>query len=98
MSESIIVALITLAGTILTVVLSHRSTIATLEKNSELADQQMRGQIAVIDNKIETLSERVNKHNNLIERMYALERKSDVLDERMKSIAQRVNDMENDGK
>lgn len=98
MSDVIIVALISLVGTILTQWWSHRSTIAKMEKNSELADQQLKGQIAVIENKIETLSERVNKHNNLIERTYALERRNDVLDERIQSIARRVNDMENDGK
>ena len=86
MSEAIIVALVsgglTLLGTIITVVLSHKSTIATLEKNSELADQKIRGEIAVVNEKIETLSKHVDKHNQVIERTYALERRCAVYDEK----------------
>ena len=58
-------------GTIITVVLSHRSTISTLEKNSELADQQIKGEIGVVNEKIEELSRRVEKHNQVVERTYA---------------------------
>ena len=98
MSESIIVALITLAGTIITVILAHRSTIATLDKNSALADQELKGQLAVIDNKIETLSERVDKHSNVIDRTYRLEERMSVAEERLSDAHHRINELRDDAK
>lgn len=44
-----------------------------LDKNSELSDQKIQGQIDVIKTEIKTLSDRVNKHNDLIDRMYHVE-------------------------
>lgn len=98
MSDAIIVALITLAGTILTVVLTHRSTVQSIEKNSELADQEIKGKLAVIDTKIETLSDRVNKHNNLIERTYKLEERMTVTEERVSDCHHRINELRDDAK
>ena len=102
MSDAIIVAIIsgtlTLIGTVLTVVLSHRSTIATLEKQSELADQEIKGQISVVNAKIETLSGRVEKHNQMVERTYALEQKCAVLDEKVKVANKRIADLEGENK
>lgn len=46
---------------------------AKLDKQSELADQKLQAKIDVIDTKIETLSARVNAHNQLIDRMYKAE-------------------------
>lgn len=98
MSEAVIVAvvsgLLTLIGTIITVVLSHRSTISTLEKNSEVADQAIKGEISVIKTEISALSARVEKHNNVIERTYALEQKAAVLDEKIKVANNRIRDLE----
>lgn len=98
MSEAVVVALVsgglTLIGTIITVVLSHKSTIATLEKNSELADQQIKGEIGVVNEKIEELSRRVEKHNQVVERTYELERRADVLEEKIKVANHRVRDLE----
>lgn len=98
MSEAVLVALLsgglTLAGTVLTVILSHRSTISTLEKNSELADQEIKGQMAVINNKIETLSGRVEKHNQMVERTFALEQKAAVLEEQVRVANHRIKDLE----
>lgn len=102
MSDAVIVALVsgglTLLGTIITVVLSHKSTIATLEKNSELADQQIKGEIGVVNEKIEELSRRVEKHNNVVERTYELERRADVAEEKIKVANHRIDDLERSGK
>lgn len=98
MSEAVIVALLsggmTLLGTIITVVLSHKSTIATLEKNSELADQQIKGEIGVVNEKIEELSRRVEKHNQVVERTYQLEQGCAVLEEKIKVANNRIKDLE----
>lgn len=98
MSEAIIVALITggltLLGTVVTVVVSHRQTIATLEKNSAVADEKIQGEINVIKTDIRTLSSRVQEHNKVIERTYALERRADVLEEKASAANRRLTDLE----
>lgn len=45
--------------------------------------------------KIETLTRRVEAHNNLIERTYNLEAREDVLEQRMKVQEHRMEDIEN---
>ena len=69
----IVAALITLAGTIITVVMGNKSTLAALDKKSEISDEKIQGEINVIKTEIKTLSDRVNVHNNLIDRMYKVE-------------------------
>ena len=112
MSEAVLVALITggltLAGTILTVAFSHRSTLAALDKKTEVSDErihgeintmkselqgeinvmktELQGEINVIMTDIKTLSERVDVHNNLIDRTYKLEEHAKVTDERLKHL------------
>lgn len=81
MSEAIIVAIVTaglsLIGTIITVLLTNRQTLAALDKKSELSDAKLEAELkkhqAVTDTKIDELTRKVEKHNNLIERTYKLE-------------------------
>ncbi len=44
--------------------------------------------------KFDTLTERVEKHNNVIERTYALEKDMDVMKERVSVANHRINDLE----
>ena len=73
----VIVALVTGAAAVIgQKLISNASTkelYAKLDKQSEVADQKLQAKIDVIDTKIETLSERVNAHNQLIDRMYRVE-------------------------
>ena len=84
MDSAILVAVITagvsLIGTIITVLTANKSTLAAMSEQSKLADEKIQGQIAVIDNKIETLSTRVEKHNSMVERTYNLESRVSVLE------------------
>ena len=84
MDSAVLVAVITagvsLVGTIITVVIANRSTIAAMSEQSKLADERIQGQIGVIDTKIETLSQRVEKHNSMVERTYNLESRVSVLE------------------
>jgi hypothetical protein len=48
----------------------------------------------LIEYKIDKLSERVDKHNSLIERTYELERKAAVVDEEIKVANHRIEDLE----
>lgn len=81
MSEAVIVAIVTaglsLIGTIITVLVANRQTLSALDKKSELSDAKLEAELkkhqAVTDTKIEELTRKVEKHNNIIERTYKLE-------------------------
>lgn len=49
---------------------------------------------ALIAYRIEQLEQKVNKHNSLIERTYALEKKCEVFDEKLKVANHRIEDLE----
>lgn len=51
----------------------------------------------LITYRIEQLECKVNKHNNLIERTYEIEKKVDVLEERVGVANHRIKDLENLG-
>lgn len=51
-------------------------------------------QVALIDTKLETLSDRVERHNNVIERTYKLERDTSVMEEQIKVANHRIEDLE----
>lgn len=51
--------------------------------------------IEMITYKIDQLSDRVNKHNNLIERTYDLEKETELLKEQIKVANHRIEDLEN---
>ena len=101
MSEAVVVAIVTaglsLIGTVVTVLAANRQTLATLDKKSELSDQKIQGEIDVIKSEIRTLSGRVEAHNRLIERTYALEKQAGVLEEKVKVANNRISDLEKKG-
>ena len=80
-SDAVLVALITggisIVGTIITVLAANRQTLAQMDKKSELSDIRLDAKLekhqAVTDTKIDELTRKVEKHNNLIERVYKLE-------------------------
>lgn len=45
--------------------------------------------------RLEQLENKVNKHNNIIERTYELETKEKILEEQIKVANHRINDLEN---
>lgn len=66
-------------------------------KRTEKAHQD---NIVLISYRLEQLEQKVDKHNNLIERTYELERRADVMDEKQAVANHRISDLENhdDGK
>lgn len=52
-------------------------------------------QIAQVEWKIDTLSQRVEKHNNVIDRTYKLENQTNVQEEQIKNANRRIEDLEN---
>jgi len=91
---AIITAGVSLIGTIITVLAANRSTIAAMDKKSEVNDTNIQGQINVIHQEIKTLSDRVEKHNSIIERTYRLEEKTALQDEKIKVANHRIDDLE----
>lgn len=77
MSDTIIVAALSLIGTIVTVWAANKHTLSELEKKSELSDAKLDAKLekhqAVTDTKIDELARKVEKHNNMIERTFKLE-------------------------
>ena len=51
---------------------------------------------ALVIYRLEQLEQKVSKHNNLVERAYALEESVALLDERQKVANHRITDLEND--
>lgn len=54
--------------------------------------------VAVIEERIQTLSDHVNKHNNLVERMYNVENKTDRLQYAINDLREDIKGMEGDHK
>ena len=62
------------------------------------SDKQHSITIELIEYKLDELSRRVNKHNNLVERTYALEQHEAVIDEQIKVANHRIEDLEKEAK
>lgn len=97
MSEAVIVALISGGVTLIGIIASHFSTIDKLDKQSAVADEKINGKINVLQADIRTLSNRVEAHNKVVERTYQLERRADVLEEKIKVANNRIGDLERSG-
>jgi hypothetical protein len=73
---AIIVALLSLAGTLAGSYFAQRRS------------------TALIAYRLEQLENKVNKHNSVIERTYALEKKCEVFEEKFRVANHRINDLE----
>lgn len=76
MTETIIVALLSLAGTLIGAYLANRKS------------------TALIAYRLEKLEEKVNKHNQVIERTFKLEEQEALLEERLRVANHRIDDLE----
>lgn len=76
MSEGIVVAIITgvltLIGTIITVIIGNNKSLAVMDKNQ-----------AVTDTKLDALTEEVKRHNNFAQRIPVIENQIQNLDTRV---------------
>lgn len=87
MTEGIIVSLITgilsILGVIITVAFGNKKTSA-----------QLKEQTNVTIYRIDQLEKKVEKHNNVIERVYNLEKNEAVIEEEIKVANHRIDDLE----
>ena len=77
MSETVIVALISLVGTLF-------GTFAGIITSGKITNYR-----------IAELEKQVEKHNNLIERTYSLEKRETLSEEKLKQIEHRIENLEN---
>lgn len=79
MSEGIVIAIITgvltLIGTIITVIIGNNKSLAAMDKNQ-----------AVTDTKLDALTEEVKRHNNFAQRIPVIENQIQNLDTRVSKL------------
>ena len=81
--SSIVVGLLTLVGVII-----------TNSKANKKIENQISVSQAVTENKLETLTKQVEKHNKVIERVYNLEKHEEVIEEKLKVVNNKIHDLE----
>ncbi len=86
MNDAIIVALIALCGQVIIAAISNSGLISKLDKQSEVADTRIQGEMSVIKTEVQTLREEVQKHNQVISRTYELEKQVARHDEQIKTL------------
>ncbi|MBD5395029.1 MAG: hypothetical protein HDR71_12370 [Lachnospiraceae bacterium] len=83
---------------IITAVISSGATLIVCLINNFFQQRKTREEnsktIALIDYKLTELTERVNKHNNVIERTYELEKLTELQEEKIKVANHRIDDLE----
>ena len=98
MGDAIIVALITgglsIVGTVITVLVANKQTLAALDKKSELSDAKLEAKLdkyqAVVDTKIDELTREMREHNDFARRMPVLEEQIKVANHRIADLEQAI--------
>ena len=85
--ETIISACISAAAALLVCMINNHS-------QQKKADIQQRETWTLIEYKLDELTKRVDKHNNVVERTYKLEESQAVLQEQIKVANHRIGDLE----
>lgn len=84
---TVLAALLSAAAAIIVSVINsraqHKALLAELEKHAALQAYR-----------IEQLEKKVEKHNQIVERTYELERRADLTDEKIKVANHRIDDLE----
>lgn len=87
MNISIITGLISAGAAILVCLINNHYQRKESEKKHE-------ANIVLISYRLEQLEKKVDLHNNIIERTYNLEKKTEVIEEQMKVANHRIEDLE----
>lgn len=94
MSDAVIVALITVGAnlivTLVSAAIQSKSVMEKIRAESELSDAKLDAKlerfVAVHEEKIDELSRRMEKHNEVVERTYKLEGRMDGAEEKIKTL------------
>jgi hypothetical protein len=97
-SDAVIVALITGACAVISqIVISAKSTrelYSKLDKQSEIADERIKSELAINKTEMSELRRQVEKHNSVVERTYSIEKELEVQKEQIKVANNRIKDLE----
>lgn len=94
---SIIVSIMTLVGVIITTKSNHDKTIFEVQKQTALMEQKYDMVTADIKRDIQALEKKQDTHNGIIERMYSVEKRMELAEERQKTANHRIDDLEKKG-
>lgn len=72
----------------------YLSGIRSVQDDITQINATVQNQISIIDVKLDTLSERVERHNQVIDRTYALERDSALHEEQITNMGRRISNLE----
>ena len=89
--EEIITALIAAGATLVVCLINNAWTDA---RRREESDADLEVLKATIKMEIASLTRQVEKHNEVVERVYGLENKTEVLEEKLKVANHRIDDLE----
>lgn len=87
MNATIVSALIAAAATLLVCILTNKAQ----QKRQEAQQMETRQLFAY---KLDELTKKVEKHNGLVERMYRIEEKASLYEEKMRVANHRIKDLE----
>lgn len=72
----------------------YLSGVRSVQEDITQVQSTVQNQVSLIEYEIKTLSDRVNKHNEVIERTFNLEKNTALHEEQIKNINQRIDNLE----
>ena len=86
--------IIAITTSVITGGLTLTGVIFTSRKQHDVTEQEIKTELALMHQEIEQLEHKQDVHNQVIERVYQLEKATEVLDERQKTANHRIDDLE----
>ena len=86
--------IIAITTSVITGGLTLTGVIFTSRKQHDVTVQEIKTELALMHQEIEQLEHKQDVHNQVIERVYQLEKAAEVLDERQKTANHRIDDLE----
>jgi predicted nucleic acid-binding Zn-ribbon protein len=98
---SVITGVLALAGVIYTTRKTHQITLTEIKSELDLTRTETKGTIKLVNKDVTTLRDdltsldkHVKEHNNLVVRLYEVEKGVELLDDRLKVANHRIKDLE----
>ena len=86
--------IIAITTSVITGGLTLTGVIFTSRKQHDVTVQEIKTELALMHQEIEQLKHKQDVHNQVIERVYQLEKAVDILDEKQKTANHRIDDLE----
>ena len=86
--------IIAVTTSVITGGLTLTGVIFTSRKQHDVTVQEIKTELALMHQEIEQLEHKQDVHNQVIERVYQLEKAVDILDEKQKTANHRIDDLE----